>query len=217
MDWSYIAGYFDGEGHVSFHLNGRGSRTYGLAWYNSHFVSLEMMRDFMQAGHIHSSKKGGYAGSSKAVYALQVSRRADILRVLEELIPRLIVKREAAEQMRDHLLVNVRDESPNFGAVAAVSTEQLIQWYHDEGRSYAEIARLLGGVHTSAIAQAFRVRGIKARPAGGAHMKGVPKSEETRRNMKESRRKLWEDPEFRAKQLKNFAKGPAARRKHKED
>ncbi len=216
MDWSYVAGYFDGEGHVNFHLNARGRQTCGLSWYNGHLASLETMRDFMQAGNIHTPKKGGFSGSSKVVHALQINRRADLLRVLDELIPRLIVKREQAERLREYLLTSVRDESPNFGIVAAVSTEQLIQWYHGDGKSFADIARLLGSVHATAVAQAFRVRGIESRPAGGSHLKGVPKSEETRQRMRESRRKMWEDPTFRAAQLEILSKGRAARRKRNE-
>ena len=30
MDWSYIAGYFDGEGHVSFHQGKRAQKTIGF-------------------------------------------------------------------------------------------------------------------------------------------------------------------------------------------
>jgi hypothetical protein len=73
------------------------------------------------------------------------------------------------------------------------------------GLSYSGIAAKLG-VQTSAVAQAFRRRGIPARPAGGALMRGVPKSEETRRRMKASRQKLWANPTFRAQQLANLSR-----------
>lgn len=207
MDWSYIAGYFDGEGHVSLHQMNRGGKSMqrALTWYNSHLESLESMRDFMGCGSI-----GQKAGTNKPVYTLCITRRSELVPVLNELIPRLIVKRDAAERLLD-FLGTVEDESPNFGNVAATSTEQLIQWYHDEGKSYSQIAKILD-VDASAIAQAFRVRGIKARPAGGSFMHNMPKSEETRRRMKESRRKMWEDPEFRAAQLVNLEKGRAALR-----
>ena len=211
MDWSYVAGYFDGEGHVAMHMCARKKKTTALSWHNSHLESLEAMRDFMQAGNITMRLR---SNRHKAVYVLSVTWRADTLRVLNEMIPHLIIKREPAEQLRYHLLNFVKDQSPNFGKVAAVSTEQLIQWYHDEGKSYAEIGRIVG-VHPTAVAQAFRVRGISARPAGGSHWHGQPKSEETRRRMKESRRKMWEDPEFRAANLKNLAKGrEALQKKH---
>lgn len=202
MDWSYIAGYFDGEGHVSLHpmRRNRGDMQRSLTWYNTHLESLEAMKVFMGCGNILQSR-----GTTKPKYTLCITRRQDMLRVLDKLIPLLIIKREAAEKLRE-FLQTVKDGSPNFGNVAAVSTEQLIQWYHVEGKSYREIAAALN-VNPSAIAQAFRIRKIKARPAGGAFMRNTPKSEETRRRMKESRRKMWDDPEFRAAQLANLAKG----------
>jgi hypothetical protein len=209
MDWGYVAGYFDGEGHVSMHATKKGIRTRALAWYNSHLPSLEAMQAFMGAGHIVARTRG----KKKPVYTLTVGRRADLVRVLEAMIPHLLVKREAAEA----LLLNldgVGDLSENFGKVAAVSSEQLLRWYHDEGKSYTDIAKDLG-VSPSAIAQAFRVRGLPRRPAGGDRMKGVPKSDETRRRMVETRRRLWSDPEFRAAQLAHMARSWEKRRAKK--
>ena len=208
MDWSYVAGYFDGEGSVCHHANGRGRKTTGLAWYNSHRKSLEMIRDFMSAGHLRERPIRSH--QKAPVCVLTVSRRSDLLRVLDEMIPHLIVKREAAERLREYVQTSVRDESPGFGKIVAVPTEQLAQWYHGEGKSYADIGRLVG-VSPGAVARVFRKRGLLPRPVGSAYLKGVAKSEATRRRMKESRRRMWQDPAFREQQLANLARGRRAR------
>lgn len=199
MNWSYIAGYFDGEGHVSMHGTKRKNLTHALLWHNTHRESLEAMRDFMDAGHIHSKKQAAH--QNKPGYILSVVRRADLLRILENLIPRLIIKRKEAEALRDYVSSSIKDLSLNFGKVAAVSSEQLLAWYHDEGLSYSQIATRLG-VKPTSVAQAFHRRGLKARPRGCNNTKGVPKSEETRRRMRESRRRMWDDPAFRDRQAK---------------
>ena len=61
-----------------------------------------------------------------------------MLKVLDGMIPHLIVKKEAAEKLRQ-FLSTVGEQSPNFGKIAAVSDDQLKRWYYDEGKSCTEI------------------------------------------------------------------------------
>lgn len=145
------------------------------------------------------------------VYALTIGRRSELLVVIDAMLPHLIVKRAAAIKLRE-FLGTISDASPNVGKVAAVPSEQLQAWYDGEGLSHAQIAERLG-VSRNAVVQAFRRRGLPTRKAGGAHMKGVPKSTETRQRMKDSRRKMWEDPAFRASQMVNLSKGAASVRR----
>ena len=196
MDWSYIAGYFDGEGSVSLHTTKRGQKTFRLSWCNTNKESLEKMQEYMNAGHINMRKHSGY-GSRKIIYTLNINRKIDLLRALDELIPRLIIKKQKAEELRIYLIEEVDETRAfNFGKVAAVSDEQLRKWQHDENKTLVVIAKILGVSRTS-LSQAFIKRGIEVR----YYTKGVPKSEAHRQHMKESRQKLWENPEFRAKQL----------------
>lgn len=206
MDWSYVAGYFDGEGHVSMHMTNRGKPTAALIWHNSHRGSLEAIRDFMVAGHIVQRKIRPH--QRRPVCVLTVSRRSDLLRVLEAMTPHLIVKRGEAESLMRHVRDSVKDASPHFGRVAKVPTEQLVAWYHNEGKSYGEIGRMLG-VHSTAIAQAFCVRGLKARPAGGGFKKGVAMTAETKQRIREAHQRRWQDPAFAARQRAILSGGRA--------
>jgi hypothetical protein len=202
MDWSYVAGYFDGEGHVSLHRCKNGNTMRCLSWYNTHLGSLEAMRDFMGCGKIGARNR---TNRTLPAYALVVGRKVDMLKVLDGMIPHLIVKKEAAEKLRQ-FLSTVGEQSPNFGKIAAVSDDQLKRWYYDEGKSCTEIGGLVG-VGRTAVYQALKSRGFPLRPNGGHHMKGKAKSEETKQRMRESRQKMWEDPEFRATQIASLKKG----------
>jgi len=183
MDWQYIAGYFDGEGHVSLHQTGRGDRTHGLAWYNTNLDSLEAMQSFMGAGTIVARHNHGFG--KKTSYILSVTRKLDLLRVLDELIPSLIIKQRAARELRQDLIDNVDEHRmDNFGKVSSVGDDQLKQWHFAEGRSVTEIAAMVGVSH-AAVSRSFKLRGIKP---DRKSLKGVPKSEETRRRMTVARR-----------------------------
>jgi hypothetical protein len=210
MDWAYIAGYFDGEGCVHNTPTKRGTKTTCLAWYNTHVESLQAICDFMEVGSVRARPEGSSGfGGKKPAYELKITNKAGLLHALDNMLPHLIVKRKKAEALKCYLIEHV-DETRmiSFGAVARTSTEQLRAWYM-AGESYAQIGARLG-VHHSAVLQAFKLRGLKARPAGGAHSKGVPKSEETKRRMRASRRRMWEDPAFRASQLRNLSRGMEA-------
>lgn len=199
MDWSYVAGYFDGEGHVSLHKTKRGDSSRGLSWYNTDKPSLDAICEFMGVGKVterlHGLKK-------KRAFILDVRRKADILHVLDHMAPHLLIKKTQADMLRAYVVDHV-DESRmvNYGKVAAVSTEQLVAWY-DSGLSHFDIARQIG-VSRLAVAQAFRVRGIKSRQSQEASRlktAGVPKSAETIERMRAVHQRNWSDPEYRAKQ-----------------
>lgn len=198
MTWSYIAGYFDGEGHVNLHLTKRGDWTRGLAWYNTHLPSLEAIRDFIGAGRIQSRQPKGTALGKKLQHTLHVTRKLDLIRIIDALEPYLLIKREAALVLRQHVIDHV-DETryENHGKVAALSDEELNAMYWVEGLSYPQMAERIG-VDRSSIAQAFKLRGLTARPSG--YNQRESHSEETKQKMRESRRRLWSDPEFVARQ-----------------
>jgi hypothetical protein len=214
MNWSYIAGYLDGEGHVGLHpQTGRLGKVTSLNWYNSHRGSLQAMRDFIGTGYIslgNGKGYGGFEGSKKIVYVLRISRKVHIIRAIDAMLPDLIVKRDAALTLRQHLIDHVNEKrAENFGKLLAIPVEQYKQWYYDEGKSYADIARILQAT-PGGIARIFRVYKLVARPAGGSSLKGQPKSEATRARMKASRQKMWQDPAFRASQIEMLQAAKAA-------
>jgi hypothetical protein len=222
MNWSYIAGYFDGEGHVGLHpARGRnGKRTTTkittLCWYNSHRESLEAMREFMGVGFIgpgNGESTGKFPGSKKPVYTLRISRKLALIRVIDAMLPDLLVKHDACLALRQHLIDHVNEKrAENFGKLLAIPVEDYRRWYYDEGQSMGDIARSLGAT-PSGVGRIFRVHNLEARPAGGAFLKGTTKSPETRAKMKAARAKLWADPEYAARMRAQLVTGRHAKRR----
>ena len=218
MEWSYIAGYFDGEGHVGLHPS-RGrqgkntkSKITTLCWYNSHRESLEAMREFMGVGFIglgNGEGKGQFPGSRKFVYVLRISRKLALIRVIDAMLPHLLIKRDACLALRQHLIDHVNEKrAENFGKLLTIPREDLRRLYEDEGLTLAAIAERYQATG-SGIARVFHLHGLVAR-GHADHFKGVPKSEATRARMKASRAKMWEDPVFRAAQVANMQEGRRA-------
>ena len=90
VDWSYVAGYFDGEGHAGVYANG----SWGLTFTNTHRPSLEAMLTFIGRGMITSRNKDTCGGlGSKICYNLVIRRVEDVRAVCAELIPRCLEAR----------------------------------------------------------------------------------------------------------------------------
>jgi hypothetical protein len=170
MDWSYVAGYFDGEGHV--HFKAAPSRPnyklVSLSWANTHLGSLEAIRDFMGCGIVQNgAKKAGY----RPGYFLMVARVEDILRVGECLVPHLIVKREALIEMLAWAREHRQPQTANWGLLAKLGVEEVTRLYHEEGLTQKQIAMRVG-VGSGAVANFFLTHGINGRrrgPAEGAY------------------------------------------------
>lgn len=210
MEWAYVAGYFDGEGNVGLHKNQerKGSYITTLTWHNSHLESLQAIQAFMGVGYLRKRPMGNFSGSKKQMYCLSISRKLDLLHAIDHMEPYLIIKREAILVLRKHLIDNVNEKrTENFGKLLLIPKEDYVRWYIEEGKSLEKIARALGVSH-SGVLRVLRLHNIPRRPVGGATSARTPRSEEAKARMKASRRKLWEDPEFSAKQRINLRKGP---------
>lgn len=159
MDWSYIAGYFDGEGHVE---NGtyRGKPARRLSWTNTHRASIEAIRAFMGVGQVRMRRLVN--DRWRPAYTLTLVRREHLLRVLDLMIPHLIVKRAQAEALRAATAAGDAAKSAGLGRVAAMSTDQLREWYEERHESVALIAWRLG-VGQPAVSRMLRRRGISCR------------------------------------------------------
>lgn len=212
MDWSYIAGYFDGEGNVGLYpARGRHgkkttSKITALAWYNSHRESLQAMREFMGVGFVGLSHKGGFEGSTKPVYVLRITRKLALIRVIDAMEPHLLVKRDACLALRQHLIDHVNEKrAENFGKLLTIPREDLRRLYEDEGLTFAQIAERYQATG-SGISRVFHLHGLVAR-GHADHMKGRPKSRETRARMKASRAKMWADPDYAERMLAQLKAG----------
>lgn|SRR5487761_1579580 len=95
MDWSYLAGFFDGEGHVS--IRGYEGRRYPVAnmgQRNDRMEVLEKIQRFLADQGIHAAL---YERSTQYFALLNIDRYADVAHFLEGVVPHLIVKRKTAE------------------------------------------------------------------------------------------------------------------------
>lgn len=144
MNWSYIAGYFDGEGHVE-------KRSYGIGWSNSHLASLEAIQAFIGHGTIEAKP-----GTHKPVYDLRIRNLTALREVVPQLIRRCIVKRGELEHLLDR--TKAVTAVPNYGLLARTGADTIKNLYWTEELSCAEIAAKYG-VHPVSIDQFLRNHG----------------------------------------------------------
>jgi len=165
MDWSYIAGYFDGEGNVVF--NAPPSRPNyvitGLCWTNTHLESLAAMQAFMGCGRISKGRRMKLG--RRDIYSLEVRCRDDILRVGRQLLPRLVIKRQRLLEMVAFVREHRRSQPKTWGRLAALGVAEVRRLYWLEGLNQKQIG-VRAGVPRNAVAVFMGRNGIKGRPRG---------------------------------------------------
>lgn len=95
MNWSYIAGFFDGEGYV--YANGK----IVLVITQVNREVLECIQDFSGMGHITTSDHRGNKKWNKnwqTSFAFRISKQKDVADFLKAVRPYLIVKRDIADK-----------------------------------------------------------------------------------------------------------------------
>lgn len=95
MNWSYIAGFFDGEGYV--YANGK----IVLTMTQVNREVLEQIMAFTGVGHITTDNQRGnkrWTENWKASYTYRISKQADIADFLRKVYSDLVVKRSAADR-----------------------------------------------------------------------------------------------------------------------
>lgn len=200
MDWSYVAGYFDGEGTAWCKVReGRGHRPrVSLTWANTHLGSLEAIRDFMGIGTIRARSKP--KGHYKQMYVLVVSAREPMRVAVEGMLPHSIIKRQALLDLQT-VLDGMRSAHPRHGLMAIQDPEVIAGWYA-EGLTHGEIAERVG-VSREATRRYMRVHGIQSRKGGNTvaslRIKNPEGWAERNRKISESKKRQWQDPEYRAR------------------
>ncbi|MEK6889422.1 MAG: LAGLIDADG family homing endonuclease [Nanoarchaeota archaeon] len=95
MDWSYVAGFFDGEGNIhiakskSF-LNGKNSYNVMIRIYQQAPEVLKEIQLFFGFGHIYQKKD---------VYELTFNKKAHVKLFLENIRDKIIVKKSQVEYL----------------------------------------------------------------------------------------------------------------------
>lgn len=93
MDWSYLAGFFDADGSISYYKR-RNRSPVVLYFFNTNKKVLEEIKKFINAGHIYEKdyKNSDHYGK-KPVYSLEISPIEDVRGILEDIVRFSIIKR----------------------------------------------------------------------------------------------------------------------------
>ena len=103
MNWSYIAGFFDGEGCIT--RNDKGVR---LVITQTNFKVLEQIRKFVGFGFIIKPTKRKAHWKDSWVY--YIARQKDICSFLQSVLKYLVVKRQLAEKTIPKLKIVVDNQ-----------------------------------------------------------------------------------------------------------
>jgi len=161
MNWSYVTGFFDGEGSASIRREGSNRWfTARLSFANTNLQSLKDIQAFINCGNIirQGRKKPHY----RTVYRLDIWRWRDVRRVARCMLRHSIVKREALRELL-HLIETHKWN--NRGKLDAIDPARIRAMY-DAGLSASAIGRHLGFSEGGIFAKMIR-SGIRRRPAGG--------------------------------------------------
>lgn len=126
MNWDYLAGWFDADGSVSIQEKDvtwknattlRKKSFVSMTFGNTDFRVIQTIRKFLglERLKIHVQPANTYPMQKKTFYRLQVAKKSDQERILRELAPRCMTKKQAIRQAL-LLLVRIRkgtDELPD--------------------------------------------------------------------------------------------------------
>jgi hypothetical protein len=95
IDWDYLAGFTDTDGHLTQQRRWKnGGLTYRIGWTQKDKLVLPEISEFLSGAGISSSLS--YLHSR--VWQLRVVRQGEILLALEEMLPYLVTKAAKAKQ-----------------------------------------------------------------------------------------------------------------------
>lgn len=161
VDWSYIAGFFDGEGSIHFTTDARAV----MYFSNMHRETLERIRqfimDFLKVDYItlRSWKKNPKYKMNADYYAIQIANHEHVLKVAEKLVEYSITKHD--KLLRAIVLIKCRKwQKWNCGALKDVTGDDLARLYSQMGT--VRMARLYGVSQNSIIRKMQRLN-IKLR------------------------------------------------------
>jgi hypothetical protein len=145
MNWAYVSGFFDGEGHVSLVQRGGRIANAQVSFTQKDRAVLEQIDSFLKSEGITATTMRAWTRKSAETkrgvgpyHALVVWRPDDVQRILMNMLPYLIVKRAIVETVNDFLLAFIearrRHREDNFERNLEVGRRHLL------GVSFARIA-----------------------------------------------------------------------------
>lgn len=152
ISWSYLAGFFDGDGSLVFYPK-EGSSHWYLLIVNRNKEILERIKDFLVCGNIH--RHGN-------CFMFKIGKRDDVCRIGRNTLEFSIVKRQKIEAM---LNFYANDEwHPNY-KMKHVTKEELAELYLDDGFSIRQLAKIYG-VKYNPMRERLIKFGVPLRPLG---------------------------------------------------
>jgi hypothetical protein len=140
MNWDYVAGFFDGEGSLTFIRKRRG---HALRWQvaNTNHEVLTRMQSFLGCGHIYTKQVD--ARMTKPLYNLSVFKLRDVSEILKHLSNRCVVKQQV---VRDTIR-RMETESGKNHRISLVKPEEAAILYEELGRRISAVAKHYGVSH----------------------------------------------------------------------
>jgi len=111
MNWSYIAGLFDGDGSISARETKTRNLSFGdlyVGLYSTNREVIEKIHAFIGIGNFYVRKKG-----ERNEYRIIIHKQKEMLFFLKKIYPHLIVKKEKAKWAIKWLETNL--SRPGFG------------------------------------------------------------------------------------------------------
>jgi hypothetical protein len=176
MTWEYLAGFFDGEGHVGVHKAGR-YRQASVTVANTHEPTIDQIAEFLSSFGIgHSKFRRVYDnGKWKTAYKINVTGIKNSTKFLSAILPYLVTKREAALTTLEWLS---KQTPRDFWSKE--SYERALAWY-SSGKTLRQASAIVGMDQKSLRVYGKKV-GFKFRSrqeAALAYRRGVYQSAQT--------------------------------------
>lgn len=158
MNWSYIAGFLDGEGSIRVEHKIPRVR---IELFNTNREVIEEIHRFLGFGNVYHipAKKRSKQKQRKDQYWLSITHHEDVLFFLKKVTKFLIVKKKKAEEA---LKLLKRHKWSNVGKLRHVSKEELIDLYWGKGMTLKQIGNKFG-VSADAIWYKMKKLGIPRR------------------------------------------------------
>jgi len=152
IDASWLACAIDSEGSLRLAIADRNRRPLAIQITNTHKGFLESAQKRAECGHIYEAP---HKGRWKPCFSFNINRHQDVLRVLKEVEPYLIIKKEQANHI-------IRFIEGYKWRQKWENNSQVIQRFRDlasEGKSLRQIERITG-IDNSMINKYMKQLGI---------------------------------------------------------
>ena len=142
MNWNYIAGFFDGEGSVTLYKENknRWGRAVKINIEQKDTKSLKAIKKFLLEKGLN--KVGLYSRKTRTTSCIQIQNKFDIALFLENIIPRVIVKKKKCEKC----LKFITSKWYAVGSYPQETKQKAIDLYN-KGFNYFQISKKIGANH----------------------------------------------------------------------